>query len=92
MSYLDNLFLKFMLLPGRLMLEYILFAMYFYIFHCWLGYIFRAIVDFPKFLGIAMETFLTMCDDTESDVRMVADECLNRSIKVKREWRFAKIN
>lgn len=47
-------------------------------------------MDFPKFLGIAMETFLTMCDDTESDVRMVADECLNRSIKVKREWRFAQ--
>lgn len=41
-------------------------------------------MDFPKFLGIAMETFLTMCDDTESDVRMVADECLNRSIKVKK--------
>lgn len=44
-------------------------------------YTFRAIVDFPKFLGIAMETFLTLCDDAESDVRMVADECLNRSIK-----------
>lgn len=42
-------------------------------------------MDFPKFLGIAMETFLTMCDDTESDVRMVADECLNRSIKVKKD-------
>lgn len=61
-----------------------------YNFSLLLGYIFRAIVDFPKFLGIAMETFLTMCDDTESDVRMVADECLNRSIKVKREWRFAQ--
>jgi huntingtin len=38
--------------------------------------------DFPKFLGIAMETFLSLCDDPESDIRMVADECLNRTIKV----------
>ena len=29
-----------------------------------------------------METFLTLCDDPEADIRMVADECLNRSIKV----------
>lgn len=43
----------------------------------------RAIVDFPKFLGIAMEAFLSLCDDAESDVRMVADECLNRTIKVQ---------
>lgn len=45
-------------------------------------YICRSVSDFPKFLGIAMETFLTLCDDIESDVRMVADECLNRLIKV----------
>ena len=44
----------------------------------------RSIPDFPKFLGIAMEAFLTLCDDTEADVRLVADECLNRTIKVKR--------
>jgi huntingtin len=42
----------------------------------------RLLADFPKFLGIAMETFLMLCDDPESDVRMVADECLNRTIKV----------
>ncbi|XP_074640755.1 huntingtin-like [Tubulanus polymorphus] len=41
----------------------------------------RSLADFPKFLGIAMETFLMLCDDKESDVRMVADECLNRTIK-----------
>lgn len=29
-----------------------------------------------------METFLVLCDDAESDVRIVADECLNRTIKV----------
>ena len=43
---------------------------------------FRNVADFPKFLGIAMETFLMFCDDEESDVRMVADECLNRTVKV----------
>jgi hypothetical protein len=30
-----------------------------------------------------MEAFLSLCDDLESDVRMVADECINRSIKVR---------
>ena len=44
--------------------------------------IFRTIADFPKFLGIAVEAFLTLCDDAEADIRMVADECLNRTIKV----------
>ena len=48
--------------------------------HC--VYIFRTIADFPKFLGIAVEAFLTLCDDAEADIRMVADECLNRTIKV----------
>ena len=46
----------------------------------------RNLPDFPKFLGIAMETFLLMCDDKESDVRMAADECLNRTIKVIVKW------
>lgn len=30
-----------------------------------------------------MELFLLCSDDAESDVRMVADECLNRVIKVR---------
>ncbi|XP_069797989.1 huntingtin isoform X3 [Narcine bancroftii] len=37
--------------------------------------------EFQRLLGIAMEMFLLCCDDTESDVRMVADECLNKIIK-----------
>ena len=48
-------------------------------------FVFRSVADFPRFLGIAMETFLTLCDDPEADIRMVADECLNRSIKVRGE-------
>uniref|UniRef100_A0A670JRY6 Huntingtin n=1 Tax=Podarcis muralis TaxID=64176 RepID=A0A670JRY6_PODMU len=37
--------------------------------------------EFQKLLGIAMELFLLCSDDAESDVRMVADECLNKVIK-----------
>ncbi|KAK3589444.1 hypothetical protein CHS0354_020780 [Potamilus streckersoni] len=51
----------------------------------------RSISDFPKFLGIAMETFLHMCDDPESDVRMVADECLNRTIKTLLETNLGRL-
>lgn len=39
----------------------------------------------PKFshvLTVSIETLLMLCDDSESDVRMVADECLNRIIRV----------
>ncbi|KAG8508650.1 LOW QUALITY PROTEIN: Huntingtin [Galemys pyrenaicus] len=36
--------------------------------------------EFQKLLGIAMELFLLCSDDAESDVRMVADECLNRAL------------
>lgn len=38
--------------------------------------------EFQKLLGIAMELFLLCSDDSESDVRMVADECLNKVVKV----------
>ncbi len=41
----------------------------------------RNIEDFNKFLGIAIEIFLACCDDSDSDVRMIANECLNRTIK-----------
>ena len=37
---------------------------------------------FPKFLGIAMELFFAACDDEESDVRLKADECLNKIVRV----------
>eukprot|EP00076_Gallus_gallus_P008251 XP_004936259.1 huntingtin isoform X2 [Gallus gallus] len=37
--------------------------------------------EFQKLLGIAMELFLLCSEDVESDVRMVADECLNKVIK-----------
>uniref|UniRef100_T1IW53 Huntingtin n=1 Tax=Strigamia maritima TaxID=126957 RepID=T1IW53_STRMM len=51
----------------------------------------RLVQDFPKFLGIAMETFLLCCDDTDADVRMVADECLNRTIKNLMETNLGRL-
>jgi len=38
--------------------------------------------EFPKFLGICMETFITLIDDSDVDIKMVADECLNQVIRV----------
>ncbi|XP_052771519.1 huntingtin-like isoform X2 [Mya arenaria] len=51
----------------------------------------RSVQDFPKFLGISMETFLNLCDDQESDIRMVADECLNRTIKTLLETNLGRL-
>jgi len=47
-----------------------------------MSFFFSVTADFPKILGIAMETLITMCDDTDVDVRIVADECLNKLIRV----------
>ncbi|XP_053560168.1 huntingtin [Bombina bombina] len=41
----------------------------------------RSSPEFQKLVGIAMELFLLCSDDAESDVRMVADECLNKVVK-----------
>lgn len=51
----------------------------------------RTIADFPKFLGIAVEAFLTLCDDPEADMRMVSDECLNRTIKTLLETNLGRL-
>lgn len=40
--------------------------------------------NFPNLLGFTIETFLKLVDDPDSDVRMIADECLNRIIKVEK--------
>lgn len=34
-------------------------------------------------LEVTVETFLKLCDDAESDIRMTSDECLNRIIRVR---------
>lgn len=51
-----------------------------------LSFLLRNSPEFQKLLGIAMELFLLCSDDAESDVRMVADECLNKVIKVRALW------
>lgn len=38
--------------------------------------------NFDQLLSFTIEVLLKLCDDSESDVRMVADECLNRTIRV----------
>lgn len=61
---------------------YYVFHLNIYVFiFTWLS---RTSPEFQKLLGIAMEMFLLCSDDSESDVRMVADECLNKIIKVSR--------
>lgn len=42
----------------------------------------RQNTKFPQILSAAIETLLALCNDKESDVRMVADESLNRIIRV----------
>lgn len=38
---------------------------------------------FPQVLSLSIETLLMLCNDDESDVRMVADETLNKIIRVQ---------
>lgn len=52
----------------------------------------RTSPEFQKLLGIAMEMFLLCSDDSESDVRMVADECLNKIIKVSKICKMGQMN
>jgi hypothetical protein len=40
--------------------------------------------NFSHLLSIAIEILLQLCDDPHSDVRMIADESLNRVIRVSR--------
>lgn len=40
--------------------------------------------NFSSLLSFSIETFLKLVDDPESDIRMIADECLNRIIKASK--------
>lgn len=42
----------------------------------------RIAFNFGYLLSFSIEVLLQLCDDQESDVRMIADECLNRLIRV----------
>lgn len=43
----------------------------------------RIAPNFGYLLSFSIEVLLQLCDDPESDVRMVVDECLNRLIRVR---------
>ncbi|XP_017781525.1 PREDICTED: huntingtin [Nicrophorus vespilloides] len=47
--------------------------------------------NFNTFLSFAMDVLLQLCDDPESDVRMTADECLNKIIRAMGNSSITKI-
>ncbi|KAK2585924.1 hypothetical protein KPH14_010508 [Odynerus spinipes] len=51
----------------------------------------KLIAKQPHILGYSMETLLALCDDAEADVRMVADECLNKIIRAMADSDIVKI-
>lgn len=42
----------------------------------------KSAANFTSLLSYSMETLLQLCDDPDSDTRMIADESLNRIIRV----------
>ena len=38
--------------------------------------------DFPKYLSLSIEALMDLCDDADHDVRIAADEAINKLIKV----------
>ncbi|XP_076761860.1 huntingtin isoform X2 [Xylocopa sonorina] len=46
---------------------------------------------FPQVLSLSIETLLTLCNDDESDVRMVADETLNKIIRAMADSNIVKV-
>ncbi|XP_060528068.1 huntingtin [Cylas formicarius] len=51
----------------------------------------RISANFSVLLGVTIETFLTLCDDSDSDVRMRSDECLNKIIRSVTEGHIGKV-
>lgn len=52
----------------------------------------RVASNFQNLLCFSIEILLQLCDDQESDVRMVADESLNRIIRVRKLIYFISLN
>lgn len=46
---------------------------------------------FPQVLSLSIETLLTLCNDDDSDVRMVADETLNKIIRAMADSNIVKV-
>ncbi|KAL0105126.1 hypothetical protein PUN28_016641 [Cardiocondyla obscurior] len=51
----------------------------------------RQNTKFPQILSATVETLLALCDDEESDIRMVADESLNKIIRAMVDSNIVKI-
>lgn len=47
--------------------------------------------NFVNLLSFSIEIFLQLCDDPESDIRMLADECLNKVIKAMNNGNIGKV-
>lgn len=43
----------------------------------------RIAPNFNQLLSFTIEVLLQLCDDQDADIRMIADECLNRIIRVR---------
>ncbi|KZC07761.1 Huntingtin [Dufourea novaeangliae] len=46
---------------------------------------------FPQVLSVSIETLLRLCNDDESDVRMIADETLNKIIRAMTDSNIVKV-
>ncbi|KAL3269433.1 hypothetical protein HHI36_008503 [Cryptolaemus montrouzieri] len=51
----------------------------------------QASSNFSNILNYTMETLFQICDDSDSDIRMVAEECLNKIIKAFDDEHITKI-
>ncbi|XP_050315238.1 huntingtin-like [Anthonomus grandis grandis] len=47
--------------------------------------------NLPVLLEVTIETFLKLCDDSDADIRMTSEECLNRIIRVMSDGHTGKI-
>ncbi|KAL1138044.1 hypothetical protein AAG570_009739 [Ranatra chinensis] len=52
----------------------------------------RAAPNFTTLLSYSMETLLQICDDQDSNIRMTADECLNRIIRTVMDSNIVKVH
>ncbi|KAI4501009.1 hypothetical protein M0802_003812 [Mischocyttarus mexicanus] len=51
----------------------------------------KLISKYPQIFGCSIKALLTLCDDVEADVRMIADECLNKIIRTMADSDIVKI-
>ncbi|XP_054259364.1 huntingtin-like [Macrosteles quadrilineatus] len=52
----------------------------------------KGAANFPSLLSFSMETLLQLCDDSDSNIRLVADESLNRIIRAMMDNNIVKVH